>query len=89
MNADRSWTRPDGGELTLPGRVVLLVRNVGLHVYTNAVMMPDGAEIPGMLTYAHVCSRMLAYADALPTALRFAESMLGGLKLLVYAALSC
>jgi malate synthase len=54
MNADRSWTRPDGGELTLPGRVVLLVRNVGLHVYTNAVTMPDGAEIPGMLTYAHV-----------------------------------
>ena len=46
MNADRSWTRPDGGELTLPGRVVLLVRNVGLHVYTNAVTMPDGAEIP-------------------------------------------
>ena len=46
MNADRTWTRPDGGELTLPGRVVLLVRNVGLHVYTNAVTMQDGSEIP-------------------------------------------
>ena len=46
MNPDRTWSTPDGGELTLPGRVVLLVRNVGLHVYTNAVTMPDGAEIP-------------------------------------------
>jgi malate synthase len=46
MNADRTWTKPDGGELTLPGRVVLLVRNVGLHVYTSAVTMPDGSAIP-------------------------------------------
>ena len=46
MKPDRTWTRPDGGHLTLPGRVVLLIRNVGLHVYTNAVTMPDGAEIP-------------------------------------------
>lgn len=46
MKGDRTWTRPDGGLLVLPGRVVLLIRNVGLHVYTNAVTMPDGAEIP-------------------------------------------
>ena len=46
MKGDRTWTRPDGGQLMLPGRVVLLIRNVGLHVYTNAVTMPDGAEIP-------------------------------------------
>ena len=46
MNADRTWTRPDGGEMSLPGRVVLLVRNVGLHVYTNAVTTADGSEIP-------------------------------------------
>jgi len=46
MKPDRIWTRPDGGQLILPGRAVLLIRNVGLHVYTNAVTMSDGAEIP-------------------------------------------
>ncbi len=46
MNPDRTWTKPGGGELTLPGRVVLLVRNVGLHVYTNAVTTQDGSSIP-------------------------------------------
>jgi len=46
MNPDKTWTKPDGGEISLPGRVVLLVRNVGLHVYTNAVTLQDGTEIP-------------------------------------------
>lgn len=46
MKPDRTWTRPDGGQLVLPGRAVLLIRTVGLHVYTNAVTTPDGAEIP-------------------------------------------
>ena len=46
MNPDRTWTKPGGGEVTLPGRVVLLVRNVGLHVYTNAVTTQDGTAIP-------------------------------------------
>jgi malate synthase len=46
MNPDRTWTKPGGGEVTLPGRVVLLVRNVGLHVYTNAVTTQDGSAIP-------------------------------------------
>ena len=46
MNPDKAWTKPDGGEISLPGRVVLLIRNVGLHVYTNAVTLQDGTEIP-------------------------------------------
>ncbi|MFN3076128.1 MAG: malate synthase G [Alphaproteobacteria bacterium] len=46
LNPDRSYTTPDGGTLTLPGRSLMLVRTVGSLLTSDAVLLEDGSEAP-------------------------------------------
>ena len=55
LNADRVYTALDGSDLSLPGRSLLLIRNVGHLMTNNAILYDGGKEVPegimdGMIT---------------------------------------
>ena len=46
MNVDRQYKAADGSQMSLNGRSLMFIRNVG-HLMTNpAILCPDGSEIP-------------------------------------------
>jgi malate synthase len=69
LNPERVYTAPDGGKLSLPGRSLMLVRNVG-HLMTNpAILDRDGNEVPEGIMDA-VLTSLIALHDVGPNGRR-------------------
>jgi len=56
LEADRDYVAPNGSTLTLPGRALLFVRNVGHLMTTPALRLADGSDAPEGILDAIVTS---------------------------------
>lgn len=57
MNADRNYQTLSGDRLVLPGRSLMLIRNVGLHMMTDIVLGDNGEPLPeGILDAVITCA---------------------------------
>ena len=61
LEPDRSWTAPDGSSVTLKGRSLLFVRNVGHLMTTPAILLADGSQAPEGIMDAIVTSLIALY----------------------------
>ncbi len=63
LNSDRVYTTPDGrGELSLQGRSLMLIRNVGHLMTSPAILDRDGNEVPEGMIDA-MCTVLIALHD--------------------------
>jgi malate synthase len=69
LNPDRAYTAPDGGKLTLPGRSLMLVRNVGHLMTSPAILDRNGDEVPEGIMDAMITS-LIALHDVGPNGRR-------------------
>lgn len=76
MNADKEYTTAAGGSLTLTGRSLMFVRNVG-HLMTNDAILFDGEEIPEGIMDAVITS-LIAKHDLLGNG-KFSNSRAGSI----------
>ncbi|MDB5993476.1 MAG: glcB1 [Pseudomonas sp.] len=56
LNPDRLWSQADGSSILLPGRSLMLVRNVGHLMTTPALLDNEGREVPEGILDAVVTS---------------------------------
>ena len=69
LNPDRNYTAPDGSALSVAGRSLMLIRNVG-HLMTNpAILDSDGNDVPEGIMDA-VVTALIALYDVGPSGRR-------------------